>query len=198
MGCHSLICVTALCIKEILLPIRNAELHVPLLVVWRKYMYYACTIYLLIVWRTRAVTQPLSSCHISPIVIPVRSDTNKIGWVLTLTVTTRLDFTSLGRGLKESPTLPYSRPQLTAAICTHCQSEESGTDREKDRECRYVGKRSQKKQRGLNVSRHTEKLGQHRSVSCCKGATGWYGYVLDREGGESACWLYRQRVRFDW
>lgn len=137
MGCHSLICVTALCIEEMLLPIRNAELHVPLLVVF-------LVIYLLIVWRTRAVTQPLSSCHISPIVIPVRSDTNKIGWVLTLTVTTRLDLTSLGRGLKEglSSTLPYSRPQLTAAICTHCQSEESGTDREKDRECRYVGKRS--------------------------------------------------------
>lgn len=83
--------------------------------------------------------------------------------------------------------MPYARLQLTAAIFTHCQCEESGTDREKDRECRYVGKRSQVKQRGLNVSRHTEKLGQHSPASCCKGATGRNGCVLDQEGGESAC-----------
>lgn len=127
------------------------------------------------------------------------TDTNKIGWVLTLTVTTRLDFTSLGRGLKEglSPTLPYSRPQLTAAICTHCRSEESGTDREKDRECRYVGKRSQIKQRGIKcVKAYRETRATQFCVMLQRSY--WLVWICVRPRGRGECLLTLQAAREVW
>lgn len=53
MGCHSLICVMALCIEELLLPTRNAESQVSVSVVSHKQMYD--NIYSLIVWDKGSV-----------------------------------------------------------------------------------------------------------------------------------------------